>query len=116
MRPIPKKLKEKMLQDKFYKTCIHAERERSSPCKGRITFEHAWIYAGKQINEIWAIVPCCEPHNVGVSGEEKDWNRHIALLRASKEDLAKYPKKDWIQERNRLIDIFDEIPHCLLPF
>jgi len=116
MRPIPQKIRQHISEDLFYKRCIHEKREKSSSCSGRISMEHSWIYAGKQINELWAIVPCCIKHNVGVSGEEKDWNRYIALLRASEEDLSKYPKKDWQQEKNRLMDIFDEIPNCLLPF
>lgn len=117
MRPIPQKIRQEIGEDSFYKTCIHKYQEESSSCSGRITIEHAWIYSGKQVNEIWALVPCCEKHNIGVSGREKDWNRYIALLRATPEDFSKYPKKDWVQELHRLSDKFEKvIPYCLLPF
>lgn len=32
-------------------------------CDGRITWEHAIIYAGKQLNETWAILGICEYHH-----------------------------------------------------
>jgi len=116
MKPIPTKIKRQISEDKFYKTCIHVGREDDSPCKGRITMEHAWIYAGKQINELWAIVPCCEKHNIGVSGRDKLWNKYVSLLR-SPDNLDKYPKKNWEQEKVSLISEFKyEVPHCLLPF
>jgi hypothetical protein len=67
----------------------------------RITFEHAFIYAGKQINEQWAIVPCCQAHNSG-EAMVKDWNRFISLKRAKELNIweeikQKYPKKNWEQ-------------------
>lgn len=113
MRPIPKKLRERINKDPFYNSCIHSSREKSSPCSGRITLEHAILYTGKQVNELWAIVPCCEHHNIGVSGEEKNWNRYIALLRASEADLKKYPKRNWTQELHHFVDLFDEPVLCL---
>lgn len=109
MTPIPLPLRKQLADDPFMKTCIHLNNPDSSDCEGPVTFEHSWIYAGKQIQERWAIVPCCRKHNVGVTGREKMYNQLIALERATPEDLAKYPKKDWAQEKERLI-------HSLLPF
>lgn len=97
MRPIPLKLKEEMSEDPFYKKCSRS----SSECNGRITWEHSWIYAGRQINEKWAIITLCVFHHLG-TGLDKRWNQSFSLTRATKEDLAKYPKKDWGAERRFL--------------
>lgn len=99
MRRIPDKLKRELKDDPYYKTCA---RFKEKTCKGRITFEHAFIYAGRQINEKWAIIPLCEYHHaVGLYQDNGDLNKELnqmlALRRATDEDLLKYPKKDWAQ-------------------
>lgn len=95
---ITSKLLQEILSDKYYKTCIHKQKETGVECSGRITLEHAWIYSGKQIQEKWAIVPCCWYHHLG-KGLEKNYNRYTALKRANLSELAKrYPKKNWRQE------------------
>jgi hypothetical protein len=65
-------------------------------CDGRITWEHPWIYGGKQINESWALVPLCVYHHLG-AGFDKDYGRWISLNRANRWDLAKYPRVNWPQ-------------------
>lgn len=76
-------------------------------CGGRSTMEHVWIYAGRQIDEKWAIIRLCEKahsvgpyQNNGILNKEK--NRYISLIHASDIDLAKYPKVDWRQIRAHL--------------
>ena len=81
-----------MANDSYYKVCAR----KNSDCEGRITWEHAFIYAGRQVNEKWAIIPLCVYHHLG-DGLDKDKNQKIALLRATDEDLIKYPRKDWKQ-------------------
>jgi len=93
MRPIPTKLKKELENDPYYKQC---SRHSDGDCDGRITWEHAFIYAGRQINKKWAIIPICEHHHFG-PGLDKEKNQWIALNRATLEDLAKYPKRDWQQ-------------------
>ena len=90
MRPIPPKLRERMAADPYYKGCARADFE----CRGRITWEHAFTYAGKQINEFWAIIPLCEYHHLG-EGLNKAVNQIIAARRATKEDRKKYPHINW---------------------
>lgn len=90
MRKIPKKLREEMAADPYYKACARADFE----CKGRITWEHAFTYAGKQINEKFAIIPLCEYHHLG-EGLVKIINQAIAARRATKEDREKYPNLNW---------------------
>lgn len=93
MRPIPKKLRDELQNDEYYKRCA---RDIDGDCKGRITWEHAFIYAGKQINAKWAIIPLCWYHHIG-KGLNKDKNQWIALKRACPGDFKTHPKKDWEQ-------------------
>lgn len=97
MRKIPPKLREEMASDPYYKKCARY----GSDCSKKITWEHAFIYAGKQVNEKWAIIPLCEYHHLG-AGLEKHANELIALRRATEADLLKYPKRDWKQLRSYL--------------
>lgn len=104
MTKIPDALREELSNDPYYQTCA---RSIEHNCQGRITWEHAWIYAGKQIQEKWAIIPLCEFHHaVNQFQDSGDLNKHenqrISLLRATKEDLKKYPKKDWAFEKQWL--------------
>jgi len=103
MRPIPAKLRQEMASDPYYKTCARKNAE----CNGRITWEHAWIYGGNQINEKWAIIPLCEYHHAVNSFQDggdldKKENQRISLSRATFDDLKKYPRKNWAQEKIRL--------------
>jgi len=98
MHPIPLKLRSEMSEDPYYSMCA-----RSGPnCKGRITWEHCWTYAGRQIQEKWAIIPLCEWHHLG-GGMDKFVNQYISLCRATPEELKKYPRVDWEQEKKRCL-------------
>lgn len=103
MQVIPVKLREELAEDPYYQRCVR----HSKDCRGRITWEHAFIYAGKQIQEKWAIIPLCEYHHSVCRFQDagnlnKEINHYIALSRATPEDLAKYPKKDWEQLKKYL--------------
>lgn len=103
MTPIPKELADEMSNDVFYSRCARS----NSSCEGRITWEHAFIYAGKQIQEKWSIIPLCEFHHSVCRFQDggdldKEQNQFIALKRASDEELAKYPRKDWKQLKSYL--------------
>lgn len=109
MRPIPEKLRRTMEADPMMKVCIHnnadCRNEWGSARPARAEWEHAFIYAGRQINEWWAIIGVCWFHHRG-PGLDKDFNRYRCLIRMSESDLAeaqkKYPAVDWIRERDRL--------------
>lgn len=94
MRPIPKKLKDEMDSDPYYHQC---SRSSEGACGGRITWEHAFVYAGKQINERWAIIPLCVFHHLG-EGLNKELNQYLALCRATISELAKYSRTNWWQQ------------------
>ena len=83
MRPIPQKLRKEMSADPYYDICV---RRNDGWCDGRITWEHAIIFRGWQLNEKWAIIPLCEYHHLG-DGLDKNKNRMIALNRATNEEL-----------------------------
>ena len=90
MRRIPDKLKREMADDPYYKVCAR----KNEDCAGRMTWEHCWVYAGKQINEKWAIIPLCWEHHLG-SHFKKTINQAISIRRATDEELSKYPRMNW---------------------
>jgi len=106
MRKIPAALKKKIASNPTMKSCAYKTypERGSAHCSGRITWEHAFIYAGRQINEEWAIIPLCWFHHLG-AGLNKRFNEYLALRRATEEDLKKYPNRDWKQLKDDLADV-----------
>lgn len=100
MTPIPPKIRKKIGDDLYYKICAIVDDD----CMGRIQFHHVWIYRGKQIQEVFAILPVCEHHHdmVKKSREIKGILELVSLQRATKEELGRYPNKDWRQITNYL--------------
>lgn len=96
MRFIPLKHKKIINSDPYYRRCA---RWADGNCDGRMTIEHALIYAGQQIAEMWNYVPLCWFHHLG-EGLFKAKNELIALSRATPKDLEKYPNKNWNLVRN----------------
>lgn len=102
MRPISGKDKAIIDERKYFKTCV---RHADGGCGGRITIEHALIFAGKQIAELWNYVPLCEYHH-GVNSYQdrgdlkKDINVMFALMQATDSQLRQYSKAiDYIAKR-----------------
>lgn len=95
---IPLKFRKIINDDPYFSKCA---REAEGKCSGRITIEHAWLYSGKQINEMWNYVPLCWYHHLG-KGLDKDFNRWIAVMKGWKEAEIKYPKHNWRQEKKYL--------------
>lgn len=52
------------------------------------------MYAGKQIQVKFAVIPLCEFHHLG-AGLVKKVNEIIALGRATIDDIKKYPLLPW---------------------
>lgn len=105
MRKIPNKLREEMAQDPYYSECA---RLGDGVCGGRITWEHAIIHAGRQLNEKWAIIPLCERHHsIGSYMDRGDLNKQenlrIALNRATDAELEAISKAiNYKELRDRL--------------
>lgn len=105
MRPIPKKIRDKLAQDSFMKKCCF------QGCgKLDVEWNHALKYSGRQINEWYAIVPLCVEHHRGNNGtiykEVKEWCSWVAIMRGIKDLQKKYPKYNWLQEKNYLTNKF----------
>lgn len=104
MRPIPKKMRDEIEASRINKLCALYGSRHFGMCSRKIEWHHVWIYAGRQINEPWAIVGACTIHHDEVKSN-RDVKRafeRISLSRASLDDLEKYPKKDWLQIKKQL--------------
>lgn len=109
--PTPKKMLAQMELDPYYKHCA-LKGFHGHFCGGRVTREHAIIYASRRLNEYWAIVPiCAKGHEVDAFQDahtmNKDLNRWVALNRATDIELRSISKAiDYIRERDRLNKIY----------
>lgn len=103
MRPISPRVK--AILDERKPVCA---RQKDGGCAGRLTREHALIYAGRQIDEAWAIVFLCARHHAvdeyqDCGDLQKEKNVWIALNQATDDELKKYSKVvPYIRERDRL--------------
>lgn len=87
MRPISKKTKDKLLADKFMKTCCLAG-ETEYNCLGRIEFHHNLIVAGRQSDIPETILPVCNAHHAIADWREvKELLNFIMLRRMSAEQI-----------------------------
>jgi len=103
MNNIPPKLKKEMAEDPYYRKCAISGRLATNT---KVEWHHNLIYAGKQVQEKWCIIPLAkEIHaNIIQYKEKVDW---IMLNRATDDDLRRYSKaKDLIRERERLNKIY----------
>lgn len=76
------------------------ERAAEGNCHGRLTKEHVFMYAGRQIQELWAIIDLCEYHHavgnyMDRGALNKRVNEAIASKRADSEQRKKYPRLPW---------------------
>lgn len=83
-------------------------RKKDGNCAGRITWEHAIIYGGKQLDEPWAIIKLCAYHHAVDEYQDggdlqKEKNVWIALNRATNQELIAVSKAiKYIKLRERL--------------
>jgi hypothetical protein len=105
MRKISQKNREIIAADQYYRSCARSDEGN---CRGRVTIEHSIIYAGRQIDDLWSLLPICEYHH-GVNkfqdGGDMNKEKHVwlALNRATDDELRKYSKAvDYIALRERL--------------
>lgn len=105
--PIPRAMRQEMAEMPFYKLCArrgdHECADENGRPTSRLTWEHAMIYAGRKVQEIWAIIPLCPWSHLG-PGLNKEKNQWIALSRATDKELEKYPRTDWFQKRGYLVE------------
>lgn len=86
--------------DKVPREKLRCVRVAEGDCKGRLTKEHALIYAGRQIQELGAILDMCEYHH-GVcrymdrGALNKKVNQVIAAHNMTEKEREKYPRFNW---------------------
>ncbi len=108
MNNVPAKLKKQWAFEDIMGMRRVCMRSSEGNCAGRITKEHAIIYAGKQLQEEWSILDICEYHH-GVNNFQdrgdmkKEVHIWIALNRAPEERLRELNKgEDKLALRGRL--------------
>ena len=99
MRPISPKIKQELENDPRMKHCI--------ACKSmEVEWDHALTYAGRQLDEPYAIQPLCTNCHRGNSGRKQPYAKVVSELTAISmglQDLQKrYPKTDWLQRKKTL--------------
>lgn len=102
MRAIPKKLRDELEADPWYQQCCLTKLRKGLGVK--IEWHHNLIYAGKQVNEKFCILPLeAEFHRRANEKWVKDCLDHVMLNRATDEELRRYSKAvDLVAKRNRL--------------
>lgn len=99
MNNVPQKLRKQWsTEDTSGKKRI-CMRASEGNCAGRLTKEHALYYAGKQIQEDWAILDICEFHHAvgpyqGGGDLQKEKHTWIALSRAPEGRLQTLSKAE----------------------
>lgn len=98
-------MREEIAGDPFMKRCCVTGRTN-----GKIEWHHNLIFAGRQVNQTWAILPLSEAVHIQARHtdvkERLDW---IMLNRATDEQLSEYSKaEDLITKRQKLNQKFGE--------
>lgn len=105
MRPIPPKLKEDLVHDPWYKRCCITGKTAT---QGRIEWHHNFIFAGRQVNEKWCILPLLKRIHAREKeqtiGARLDW---IMLNRANQEELKKYSLQENKKKLNEMFGDWD---------
>lgn len=94
-----------MQADPFYSRCCLTHGGRVTPNvfdQDRIEWHHTHIYAGKQIQKKWAIIPVVKRLHDKMVGEVNDRCDWIALNRATDEELMEFERANLITKRDRL--------------
>ena len=105
---IPTELVKDMEFDPYYRRCVITGSTLN------IQWHHVFIFAGKSIQEKWAIVPVtkethdkCTQHKPEYDKKIADKVELISLNRASEEELQEYSKvDDMVFKRDMLRDEF----------
>lgn len=99
MRPIPKNLRERLAKDRFMEKCVACG-------KVPVEWHHPIIYANKQANFWYTIIPLCTDCHRGQNGEPTQYARCISELVAIKRGMAEIykdmPRVDWYQRKRNL--------------
>lgn len=93
MRAIPLSLRNELSNDPYYEKCCLSY---TGMCLGRIEWHHNLIYAGRQQNKKFCILPLCKYHHIRADLKPiREKLDKIMEDRATPEDLAEYPRRKW---------------------
>lgn len=108
MNPIPTALRYKLFLDPWMNACKYRDQTTGETCnRSPVEWNHAIIYAGKQLNTWYAIIPLCTEHHRGymlgsISNSVKLWCELLAILRGQYELDKDCPKWNWRQRLQAL--------------
>lgn len=115
MRQISAQNRKIIAADPFYRKCARAGE---GTCRSKhITIDHAVIVAGRQLDDLWSLIPLCTWHHAvnefQDSGDlDKEMNLHIALSRATNEEILAISKViPYTRERIRLNEKYGAYEH-----
>lgn len=100
MRKMPLGLRAEMQNDPFYSRCCITGQSKLST---KIEWHHNFIFAGRQVNEKWCILPLAkEIHDrIELYKERCDW---IMLNRADEATLTRYSKAIDLVRRKEILN------------
>lgn len=111
MKVIPQRVRKEMQTDLEYKFCM-LRSYKGHVCGGRITIEHALMFAGTQVDFKNALISVCArgqevDHYQDAHTMDKNLNRWVALNRMTDVEIDSISKAfDWRRERDRLNAIY----------
>lgn len=95
-----------MERDPFYARCCLTGKGKKTENRfdpNRIEWHHNLIFAGKQVQKKFAILPVIKHYHDRMVGQTKELCDWIMLNRATDQELAEYSKaRDLFAERERL--------------
>lgn len=90
MRKLTIEAKQEIQTNPFYLKCCIAD---FSECKGRIEIHHNMIFGGRQVDDVWTLLPLCHRHHeLEKYPEVKERLNYIMLQRASDAQISPYCK------------------------
>lgn len=112
MRKISPNILKRLLKDNI--PCLRKKILNDHVCQGRTTYEHVWVFAGRQIDEYFSIIPLCAySHSVDLFQDggilNKEINEWLSLGKVRYGDLDKYYKKDWNQRKRYLESVYGKV-------
>lgn len=101
MNHIPKHINDDLNNDPFYRKCCLAHL---GGCGGRIERHHALIFAGRQLQAKFCILPAChDHHDLARRKDIKEMFDWVLLNRATPEEISMISKAtNYTYERDRL--------------
>ena len=110
MKPIPKRMRQEMEDDPFYRRCCITKTPKNVR---KVDWHHNMTWQGSQLNEKFAILPVVRwLHDIARRKDVSEILDWVMLNRATDEQLEKYSKAtDYKRERDRLNNQFGIWPN-----